>query len=256
MANHAKSTVKISGVKHSRKPKTVMESGTQTRFDDKSFHRAAYRTKQTIFQQGDIARSVYYIETGGVHLSVVSKQGKEAVVAMLGAGEFFGEGCLAGQVVQSASAMSQGISSILTIGKAEMILALHEHRALSERFVSYLVSRNIEIQADLVDQLFNSSERRLARVLLLLANFGKGGKMTTIPKISQDVLAGRVGTTRSRINFFMNKFRKLGLIEYNGGLKVNSSLLNIIVQDQVDDAPAHGQKRPQGKKPRVRSGLG
>jgi CRP-like cAMP-binding protein len=188
--------------------------------------------KQFVYQQGDPADSVHYIEAGKVQITVVSEQGKEGVIAMLGAGDFFGEGCLAGQPLRMASASASAKSTIARIEKATMIRVLHEHPAFSERFTAFLLARNIQIEADLVDQLFNSSERRLARLLLLLANFGKEGSMETIiPTINQDILAARVGTTRSRINYFMNKFRKLGFIEYNGGLKVHSSLLNVIVHD-------------------------
>ena len=190
-----------------------------------------YKARKNIFQQGDPADSVFYIREGNVKLSVVSEQGKEAVVGILGAGDFFGEGCLAGQPVHMASAVTMTASTIVGIEKDTMMGVLHDEPKLSEMFIAYLLARNIKFEADLVDQLFNSSEKRLARVLLLLANFGKGGTMEKIPKISQDILAARVGTTRPRINFFMNKFRKLGLIQYNGGLKVHSSLLNIIVHD-------------------------
>jgi CRP-like cAMP-binding protein len=188
--------------------------------------------RETIFRQGDRADAVFYIEKGRVQITVVSDQGKEGVIAMLGPGEFFGEGCLAGQELHMASATAVKEAIVVSIDKATMIRVLHEQPALSEMFMAFLLSRNIQIEADLADQLFNSSERRLARVLLLLANFGKEGKMeTVVPKISQEILAAKVGTTRSRINFFMNKFRKLGLIEYNGELKVHSALLNIIVHD-------------------------
>ena len=195
------------------------------------------KAKKAIFQQGDLADAVFYIQEGNVKLAVISEQGKEGVVAMLGAGDFFGEGCLAGQPVHMASAAATTGSTIARIEKDTMIGVLHDEPKLSEMFIAFLLSRNIEFEADLVDQLFNSSEKRLARVLLLLANFGKGGKLeTVIPKISQEVLAAIVGTTRPRINFFMNKFRKLGLIEYSGGkydggFNVHSSLLNIIVHD-------------------------
>jgi CRP-like cAMP-binding protein len=193
---------------------------------------AVFQSKQMIFRQGDAADAVYYIEAGKVQITVVSEHGKEGVIAMLEAGEFFGEGCLAGQPLRMASASATAKSTIVRIEKATMIRVLHEHPAFSELFTAFLLSRNIQIEADLVDQLFNSSERRLARLLLLLANFGKEGTMETIiPTINQDILAARVGTTRSRINFFMNKFRKLGFIEYNGGLKVHSSLLNVIVHE-------------------------
>ncbi len=191
-----------------------------------------YPAKKIIFQQGGPADAVFYIQQGGVKLTVVSQQGKEAIVAMLGAGDFFGEGCLAGQRLHMASAAALVESAIARIEKDTMIGVLHNEPRLSEMFMTFLLARNIKFEADLVDQLFNSSEKRLARVLLLLANFGNGSKLeAVIPKISQDALAARVGTTRPRINFFMNKFRKLGLIEYNGTLKVHSSLLNIIVHD-------------------------
>ena len=191
-----------------------------------------YKARKNIFQQGDPADAVFYIQEGNVKLTVVSEQGKEGVVAIPAAGDFFGEGCLAGQRFHMASAIAMTASTIVRIEKDTMIGVLHDEPKLSEMFMTFLLSRNIQFEADLVDQLFNSSEKRLARVLLLLANFGKGGKLEkVIPKISQEVLAAKVGTTRPRINFFMNKFRKLGLIEYNGGLKVHSSLLNIIVHD-------------------------
>jgi CRP/FNR family cyclic AMP-dependent transcriptional regulator len=193
---------------------------------------ANYQAKKTVFRQGDPADAVFYIQRGKINLTVVSDHGKEGVIAMLGAGDFFGEGCLAGQPLHMASAVAMVDSTIARIEMDTMIRVLHEEPKLSERFMAYLLSRNIQFEAELVDQLFNSSERRLARILLLLANFGKEGKMeTVIPKISQEVLAARVGTTRSRINFFMNKFRKLGFIEYNGGLKVHTALLNIVVHD-------------------------
>jgi CRP-like cAMP-binding protein len=193
---------------------------------------ARYGAKEAVYRQGEPADAVFYIEKGEIQLTVVSEQGKEAVVAMLGRGNFIGEGCLAGQPLHMASATAMASSVVSRIDKATMVRVLHEQPALSEMFMGFLLSRNIQIEADLVDQLFNSSERRLARLLLLLANFGKDGAMeTVIPKISQEVLAARVGTTRSRINFFMNKFRKLGLIEYNGTLKVHTSLLNVVVHD-------------------------
>jgi CRP/FNR family cyclic AMP-dependent transcriptional regulator len=193
---------------------------------------AVYRPKALVYRQGDPADAVYYIETGKIQLTVVSEHGKEGVIAMLTPGNFFGEGCLAGQPLNMASASAMVRSTINRIEKKVMISTLHRHPAMSEMFMAFLLSRNIQIEADLVDQLFNSSERRLARLLLLLANFGKEGKMETIiPRINQDTLAAKVGTTRSRINFFMNKFRKLGFIEYNGGLKVHTSLLNVIVHD-------------------------
>ena len=186
----------------------------------------SFQAKEIVFRQGDVADSVHYIESGKVQLAVVSEHGKEGVVAMLGDGEFFGEGCLAAQPLRMVSASAMTASMIVRIEKAAMIRALHEQPDFSEMFMEFLLSRNIQIEADLVDQLFNSSERRLARLLLLLANFGKEGQMEkVVPNVNQDVLAARVGTTRSRINFFMNKFRKLGFIEYNGELKVHSALL-------------------------------
>lgn len=198
-----------------------------------------YRIKETVFRQGVAADAVYYIQKGKIQITVVSDQGKEAIIAQLGPGEFFGEGCLAGQPFYMATAVATTDASIARIEKETMIRALHEQPKLSETFMSFLLSRNVQIESDLVDQLFNSSERRLARLLLLLANFGKEGKMeTVIPRINQEILASKVGTTRSRINFFMNKFRKLGFIEYDGGLqtdtnglKVHSSLLNVIVHE-------------------------
>ena len=191
----------------------------------------AYQPGEAVFLQGDRADAVFYIQKGKVQVTIVSEQGKEAVIAMLGSGEFFGEGCLAGQPLHIATATATVESTIARIDKSTMIRVLREEPTLSQLFMSFLLTRNIQVEADLVDQLFNSSEKRLARLLLLLANFGKEGKMETIPKISQEVLAARVGTTRSRVNFFMNRFRKLGLIEYNGELKVHSALLNIIVHD-------------------------
>jgi len=193
---------------------------------------ATYERGQPIFRQGDAADAVFYIQSGKVQITVVSEQGKEGVIGMLDAGEFFGEGCLAGQSLHMASAKATAESAIVRIEKDAMIRALRDEPTFSQLFMAYLLSRNVQIEADLVDQLFNSSEKRLARVLLLLAHFGKDGKMdTVIPKISQEILAARVGTTRSRINYFLNKFRKLGFIEYNGELKIHSSLLNVIVHD-------------------------
>jgi CRP/FNR family transcriptional regulator, cyclic AMP receptor protein len=193
---------------------------------------AKYKTGQPIFIQGNPADAVFYIQKGKVQITVVSEQGKEGVIAMLGVGEFFGEGCLAGQPLHIATATATAETSVARIARETMIRVLRDEPTLSQLFMDFLLMRNIQVEADLVDQLFNSSEKRLARVLLLLANFAKEGKMeSVIPKVNQEVLAARVGTTRSRINFFMNKFRKLGLIEYNGGLKVHSALLNIIVHD-------------------------
>ncbi|MDQ7249932.1 Crp/Fnr family transcriptional regulator [Dongia sedimenti] len=191
-----------------------------------------FKRGKAIFRQGDEADAVYYIDKGKVNITVASKQGKEGVIAILEPGEFFGEGCLAGQPVHMATAAALSDAVVLRIEKETMIRLLRDQPDFSQLFMGFLLSRNVQIEADLVDQLFNSSEKRLARVLLLLAHFGKEGKMEpVIPKISQDLLAARVGTTRSRINYFMNKFRKLGFIEYNGTLKVNSALLNVIVHD-------------------------
>jgi len=193
---------------------------------------ARYRRAASIFAQGDVADSVMYIQEGGVKLSVLSQAGKEAVVAMLAPGDFFGEGCLAGQDIRMGGATAITPTTVLVIGKQHMARMLHNHSTLSDRFLSHVLSRNIRIEQDLVDQLFNSSEKRLARALLLLARYGKPDKThRTLPKLSQEVLAEMVGTTRPRVNFFMNKFRKLGFIEYNGGLKVNSSLLSVVLHD-------------------------
>ena len=186
-----------------------------------------------VFAQGAQANSVFYVQEGGVKLSVLSESGKEAVVAILGPGDFFGEGCLAGQPLRMGSATTVVPTTVLRIPKAEMMRTLHEQSALSDRFIRHMLVRNIRIEEDLVDQLFNSSEKRLARTLLLLARYGKKDETPprTLPKLSQETLAEMIGTTRSRVNFFMNKFRKLGFIEYNGGLKINSSLLSIVLHD-------------------------
>jgi len=191
-----------------------------------------HRLNHVIFAQGDPADSIFYIHKGKVKLTVVSKRGKEAVVAILGAGEFFGEGCLAGQIKRMATASAMSSASLTRLTKTAAVRVLHEEPAFTEVFLQHLLSRSIRIEEDLVDQLFNSSEKRLARVLLLLANFGKEGKPETeIAKISQQTLAEIVGTTRSRVSFFMNKFRKLGFISYNGHLEVHSSLLNVVLHD-------------------------
>jgi CRP-like cAMP-binding protein len=192
--------------------------------------------KQTIFAQGDAADAVFYVQKGKVRLTVVSKIGKEATIAIVGEGNFFGEGALAGQLLRMGSAAAMTDCEILRVDKKTMISALHREPALSEMFVAYLLARNIRYEEDLVDQLFNSSEKRLARVLLLLAHFGKEGiPETVVPKISQETLAEMVGTTRSRVSFFMNRFRKLGFIHYaggdEGGLQVHSSLLNVVLHD-------------------------
>jgi CRP/FNR family transcriptional regulator, cyclic AMP receptor protein len=191
-----------------------------------------YRRSQKIYSQGDPATSVIYIQNGGVKLSVVNEVGKEAVVAILGPGDFLGEGCLAGQKVCMGTATAITPTTALAIGKKEMVRVLHEEQAFSDRFISYMLGRNIRIEEDLVDQLFNSSEKRLARTLLLLARYGKQDQpQKMLPKVSQEMLAEMIGTTRSRVNFFMNKFRKLGFIHYNGGLEVDNSLLSVVLHE-------------------------
>jgi CRP-like cAMP-binding protein len=191
-----------------------------------------YRRAEVIFTQGDPCAHVLYIQKGGVKLSVLSKPGREAVVAMLGPGDFFGEGCLAGQPVRMGSATATMDSTILLVDKDEMVRLLHQQHALSDRFISYMLARNIQVEADLVDQLFNSSEKRLARTLLLLARYGKHDQpVRPVPQISQETLAEMVGTTRSRVNFFMKKFQRLGFIDYTDGLKVNNSLLTVVLHD-------------------------
>jgi CRP/FNR family cyclic AMP-dependent transcriptional regulator len=195
---------------------------------------AKYRMNQHVFAQGDAADSVFFIEEGKVKVSVVSEQGKEAVIAMLGTGEFCGEGCLAGQPLRMATATAMTQCEIMRLEKAAVIRVLHDEPAFSEMFVSHLLARNIRVEEDLVDQLFNSSEKRLARALLLLANFGKEGRPEPIiAKISQETVADLIGTTRSRVSFFMNKFRQLGFIEYNGNVVVHSSLLSVVLHDQL-----------------------
>jgi CRP/FNR family cyclic AMP-dependent transcriptional regulator len=194
----------------------------------------AFCRKETIFAQGDSSDAVFYIKEGKVKLTVVSEIGKEATIGILNRGDFFGEGCLTGQPLRLCSATAMTDCSVMKIDKKSMNDVLHRERAFSDMFVAYLLARNIRYEEDLVDQLFNSSEKRLARVLLLLAHFGKDGKReTVIPKMSQENLAEMIGTTRSRVSFFMNRFRKLGFIEYDGGsaLQVHSSLLNIILHD-------------------------
>jgi CRP-like cAMP-binding protein len=192
-----------------------------------------FRKKQRLFSQGDLASHVFYIQEGSVKLAVTSAEGKEAVIALLGAGDFLGEGCLAGQPLWIATATTMTQGSALVIEKTEMLRLLHADHEFSDRFISYIVTRNLKTEEDLIDQLFNSSEKRLARTLLLLARYGKPTQALTLPKVSQTVLAEMVGTTRTRVNFFMNKFRKLGFIEYDGvGLKINNSLLSVVLRDQ------------------------
>jgi CRP/FNR family cyclic AMP-dependent transcriptional regulator len=220
----------------------VVTAKKLSKFDTKTFLSTigggrkigAFPKKQTIFAQGDSADAVFYIEDGKVRLTVVSKSGKEATIAILNKGDFFGEGCLAGQPLRLCSATAMTDCSVMRIEKKAMMEVLHREHAFSDMFVAYLLTRNIRYEEDLVDQLFNSSEKRLARILLLLAHFGKDGKPeTVIPNMSQETLAEMIGTTRSRVSFFMNRFRKLGFIDYHAGdvLQVHSSLLSIVLHD-------------------------
>jgi CRP-like cAMP-binding protein len=192
-----------------------------------------YRRREIVFSQGDPSNDVRYLQNGVIKLSVLSRIGKEAVVAMLAPGDFFGEGSLAGQTIRIGTATAVTASSVLVIEKEAMVRLLREESTFSDRFISYMLTRNMRIEADLVDQLFNSCEKRLARTLLLLARYGQANPEPTLPSISQETLAEMVGVTRARVNFFMNKFRRLGLIEYQGGrkLKINSSLLGIVLHD-------------------------
>jgi CRP-like cAMP-binding protein len=192
----------------------------------------AFRRAQTIFAQGDPAKTVMYIQQGGVKLSVISKTGKEAVVAIMGPGDFLGEGCLAGQSIRMGTATAMTPSTLLVIDKHEMTRVLHAEHGLSDIFIAYVLARNIRVEEDLIDQLFNSSEKRLARTLLLLARYGRQSPPhQVLPALSQEMLAEMIGTTRSRVNFFMNKFRRLGFIDYDGELRVNSSLLTVVLHE-------------------------
>ncbi len=194
--------------------------------------RVDYGAGTTIFTQGDAAASIMHIEQGAVRLSVLSHAGKEAVIAVLEAGHFFGEGCLVGQTSRMATATAIAPCTIVIVEKPEMVRQLHSQPAFADRFLTHMLTRNIRIEEDLIDQLFNSSEKRLARTLMLLARYGEpGATHRALPKVSQETLAEMVGTTRSRVNFFMNKFRKLGFIDYNGGLKINNSLLTVVLRD-------------------------
>jgi CRP/FNR family cyclic AMP-dependent transcriptional regulator len=193
---------------------------------------AEFRRSATIFTQGDPSKHVMYIRVGGVKLSVINEVGKEAVVAMLGPGDFFGEGCLTGQKVRMGTATAITTTTLLVIERDEMIRVLHGQHEFSDRFIQYVLSRNIRIEADLIDQLFNSTEKRLARALLRLASYGKEGRpQRVLAKVSQETLAEMIGTSRSRVNLFMNKFKKLGFIHSNGGLHINSSLLSVVLRD-------------------------
>jgi CRP/FNR family transcriptional regulator, cyclic AMP receptor protein len=194
-----------------------------------------YRKNQIVYRQGDAADSVFYVQTGKAKVTVLSEQGKEAVVAVVGAGDFFGEGCLGGQALRLATVATLVESSITRITKAEIVGVIHKEPAFAELFISHLLARNSRVEEDLVDQLFNSSEKRLARTLLLLANFGKEGEPEPVlAKISQETLAEMIGTTRPRVSFFMNKFRRLGLIKYNGRIEVHRSLLNVVLNEKPE----------------------
>jgi CRP-like cAMP-binding protein len=224
----------------SRKYKSNTKFKKELAFDAQAFLDSAgvarkvaqYEKAERIYSQGDAAASVMYIQKGGIKLSVVNQVGKEAVVAMLGSGDFFGEGCLAGQHLRMGTATTIIPTSVLVIEEAEMVRVLHAEHALADRFMAYMLSRNIRIEEDLVDQLFNSSEKRLARALLLLARYGKDSQPEKmLPKVSQEILAEMIGTTRSRVNFFMNRFKKMGFIRQNGGLHVHSSLLSVVLHE-------------------------
>ncbi|HWY08554.1 MAG TPA: Crp/Fnr family transcriptional regulator [Candidatus Acidoferrales bacterium] len=226
-------------VKPSSKKSREISSG-KTGFDAQLFLDSAgvsrkvkeFQKDDVVFSQGDAASNVLYIQKGGVKLSVVNESGKEAVIALLGPGDFFGEGCLAGQPLRIGNAVALDRSTLLLIDKKEMLRVLHEQHALSDRFITFMLSRNIRIEEDLVDQLFNSSEKRLARALLLLARYGKEDQPHgVLTHVSQEMLAEMIGTTRPRVNFFMNKFRKLGFIKYNGSIEINTSLLSIVLHD-------------------------
>jgi CRP/FNR family cyclic AMP-dependent transcriptional regulator len=220
--------------------KSKRKSSQNRAFDAQAFLDSAgvarrvveYRRSQKVYSQGDPATSVMYLQKGGVKLSVVNETGREAVVAILGQGDFFGEGCLAGQPICMATATTIAPTTVLVIDKNEMIRVLHKEHEFSDRFIAYMLARNIRIEEDLIDQLFNSSEKRLARTLLLLARYGaQDHPQKVLPKVSQEMLAEMIGTTRSRVNFFMNKFRKLGFIQYNGEIHINNSLLSVVLHE-------------------------
>jgi CRP/FNR family transcriptional regulator, cyclic AMP receptor protein len=222
----------------SRSPRRAKSRGAA--FDVKLFLDSAglgrkvgkFQRKETVFTQGDAAKTVMYIQDGGVKLTVVNESGKEAVVAILGPGDFFGEGCLAGQTICMATATAIAPTTVLVIEKNEMNRVLHGEHEFSDRFIAYMLARNIRVEEDLIDQLFNSTEKRLARTLLLLARYGaQSNPQKVLAKVSQETLAEMIGTTRSRVNFFMNKFRKLGFISYNGEIKINNSLLSVVLHD-------------------------
>jgi CRP/FNR family transcriptional regulator, cyclic AMP receptor protein len=224
----------------SGKNKTKTKPRAKHAFDAQAFLDSAgvarkvkeFKRAEVVYAQGAVAESVMYLQSGGVKLTVVNEVGKEAVVAILGPGDFFGEGCLAGQSVRIGTATAITPTTVLVIEKTEMFKVLHEEHDLSDRFIRFMLARNIRIEEDLVDQLFNSSEKRLARTLLLLARYGREDQPHgLLPKVSQEMLAEMVGTTRSRVNFFMNKFRKLGFIKYNGSLQINTSLLSVVLHE-------------------------
>ena len=229
--------------KIARRIATVRDGGKgngKAAFDAQAFLESAgvarkiveFPRRTTIFAQGVPAKTVMYIQEGGVKLSVVNEVGKEAVVAMLGPGDFFGEGCLTGQPIRIGMATAITLTTVLVIDKDEMVRLLHEEHEFSDRFISYMLTRNLRIEADLVDQLFNSTEKRLARALLLLARYGKEDlTQRVLPRVSQETLAETIGTTRSRVNLFMNKFKRMGFIKYNGGLQINSSLLSVVLHE-------------------------
>src|SRR6185312_5179892 len=231
-----------------------MPDNTNQAFDPKDFLAQVgegktileFRKDQIVFAQGDVANTVFYIQKGRVKVVVISEQGKEAVVGILGPGQFFGEGCMNGHSLRIATTTAMEACLITVITKAAMLAALHDQPKFSELFMAYLLTRNSRIEEDLIDQLFNSSEKRLARLLLLLANFGKEGSPQPIsPNISQETLAEMIGTTRSRVSHFMNKFRKLGYIEYNGKLEIRSSLLNVVLYDKPEIGKHDGSEEPR-----------
>jgi len=220
--------------------KQVNSKGNPKPFDTEAFLHSAgvarniveFSKKDTLFSQGDPCKNIMFIQKGDVKISVVSKTGKEAVVGMLGNGDFIGEGGLAGQPMRMATATAISPVTALVIDNAEMFRVLHAETAFADRFITYMLRRNVRIEEDLIDQLFNSSEKRLARTLLLLARYGKeDGPHKVLPKIPQETLAEMIGTTRSRVNFFMNKFKRMGFIQYNGGLQINASLLSVVLHD-------------------------
>ena len=223
-----------SNIKSKRKSTQKLAFNAQVFLDTAGVARKVieFKKAEVVYSQGDAAKSIMYLQAGGVKLAVVNEVGKEAVVAILEPGDFFGEGCLAGQPIRMATATAIIPSAVLDIEKSEMFKVLHEQHAFSDRFLTFMLARNIRIEEDLIDQLFNSSEKRLARTLLLLARYGKEDQpQGVLPKMSQETLAEMIGTTRSRVNFFMNKFRKLGFIKYNGGLQINTSLLTVVLHE-------------------------